>query len=130
MRYFFNPDTFCNSINGVVEKNNIRHFVQVETLLHPLFADNAWRIDQRHLMAGCGDQLIQKMHVHIAETVGRCVENADVNWFLSFAYMPVLLLRVFVSEGKRIEVNYDMLIGERGLRGGYAGQAEDDGNPR
>ena len=42
--------------------------------------------------------------------------------------MAVLLVRVFVSKSNRFEVNYDLLIGERGLRGGHAGQAEDDGD--
>ena len=42
--------------------------------------------------------------------------------------MAVLLVRVFVSEGNRFEVNYDSLIGELGLRRGHAGQAEDDGD--
>ena len=44
--------------------------------------------------------------------------------------MPALLVRVFVSGGNRIEVNHDLLIGERGLRGDHVGQAEDDGNPK
>ncbi len=42
--------------------------------------------------------------------------------------MNVLLVRVFVFEGYRFKVNYDLLIDERGLRSGHAGQAEDDGN--
>ena len=42
--------------------------------------------------------------------------------------MAVLLVRVFVSKGNRFEVNYDLLMGERGLRGDHAGQAEDDGD--
>ena len=41
--------------------------------------------------------------------------------------MAVLLVQIFVFEGNRFKVNYDLLIGERGLRGGHA-QAEDDGD--
>ena len=42
--------------------------------------------------------------------------------------MAALLVRVFVFEVNRFKVNYDSLIGERGLRRGHAGQAEDDGD--
>ena len=42
--------------------------------------------------------------------------------------MAVLLVPVFVSKSNRFEVSYDLLIGERGLRGGHAGHAEDDGD--
>ena len=45
MRDLFVPDTFRDSINGVMEKKNINHVVRVEALWHPLFVDNPWQID-------------------------------------------------------------------------------------
>ena len=37
MRDLFVPDTFRDSINGVVEQKNIHHVVRVEALWHILF---------------------------------------------------------------------------------------------